>query len=684
MLPLLGAEIPAQPEGGVSSPKSVKQLVCRSSRQSLAGTPRLSADQKVQWLANARRATQELRRIRSGVHRSTFAALNVDGLSKGTPAQSLTVGADDIISKPLKQQQICGPDSEAETSSDISAKDAGEVSIYGLSTAGRCVSLGLESMASVTGDEAPALSEGDEMSQQEMTPAREEKSAEESAGEAAPSLELGDFFKSPKARSWVRKASKASSVASSSEFSEAPAELATEERELHSLPEESAHHPSAEPADSNVVELPALPIAEMRAFLLSHRTLAKATPKSLLGLGLQGAPQQASHAGLSLRRAGRQLSERTPMGEKTPVPERSPMAERSSMMRQTTAPVADPFCMARQVSLPASDPFGFALARQTSAPVPSSFERLRPSPKAYRVSFGGKSRTDELRRAIKGQLNKVCPESVDTIALRISEVEVRSAEELQEVISLVFQKALSEPHYCATYADLVFQIKSAFPEFPCPEGGKPQTFKTLLLDVCQKEFESLPTSLEPSSEDLEQFDAEELECRRKKTKDRLLANMKLIGHLFLRQMLSPRVIGAVIEELTLCHSETADRLPAGHCVECAVELLLSIGHTLEALPVGKTAIASVCGRLLDLKHRNDADGRRVYCKRIQFAIQDLLDVRAAGWAKKVFSGVAKTKEEIRMEQQRDLRAQASGKEVAGGQVIISGQRPGYIEAAQHS
>jgi len=306
---------------------------------------------------------------------------------------------------------------------------------------------------------------------------------------------------------------------------------------------------------------------------------------------------------------------------------------------------------------------------------------LTPSSKAYRVNSGILfPRMEELKRTVQSLLNKICPESVVTISEKIAEIKVNNAEELEHVIGLIFKKALSEPHYSETYADLVFSLKSAFPEFPCPDGGKPLTFKALLLNICQSEFESLPTSLAPTGEELERYDSEELEFRRKKTKDRVLANMRLIGKLFLRQLVSARVISAVIRELTLC--DDADRFPEEHVIECAVELLMSIGHTLESMPAGKQAITQVSGRLLDLKKRKGQDGRGLYCKRIQFAIQDLLDTRSAGWARKVFGGVAKTKEEIRLEQERDLTAQARGKEVESGELIISGQRPVYISAAK--
>jgi len=313
-----------------------------------------------------------------------------------------------------------------------------------------------------------------------------------------------------------------------------------------------------------------------------------------------------------------------------------------------------------------------------SRPPPADAGSLTPSANAYRARGAGArevSRIEELRRSVQASLNKICPESVASIAEKIGEVQVENQDELRHIISLIFKKAVSEPHYIQTYADLVFRLRACYPEFPDKEGGKPITFKALLLNICQDEFDSLPTCMNEKEAGM---DPDQEFIKKKKTKERILANMKFIGHLFLRQMLSARVIGSVIKELTLC--DDADQVPEEHVIECAVELLMSVGHTLEGMPAGKQAMGQVCGRLLDLKGRKTRNGKSIYCKRIQFAIQDLLDARKAGWARKVFGGVAKTKAEIKMEQERDLNSQAYGGEVASGQVVISGQRPEYISA----
>ena len=99
--------------------------------------------------------------------------------------------------------------------------------------------------------------------------------------------------------------------------------------------------------------------------------------------------------------------------------------------------------------------------------------------------------------------------------------------------------------------------------------------------------------------------------------------MKFIGHLFLRHLLSVKVVSSVIQDLL--STEAAYETPHEHKVECVIELVETIGYTLESLPPGQQALAQVCGRLMELqKSKNSKD---TLSKRIQFRIQDVFDMR---------------------------------------------------------
>mmetsp|Transcript_66309 Transcript_66309/g.156093 ORF Transcript_66309/g.156093 Transcript_66309/m.156093 type:complete len:516 (-) Transcript_66309:69-1616(-) len=359
--------------------------------------------------------------------------------------------------------------------------------------------------------------------------------------------------------------------------------------------------------------------------------------------------------------------------ESAPVPVLEPPSRSGLPMRQQSEPVAT------------SSKGNHGMRRQTSAlveraPMKQPAPTLTVSANAWRPAAKKvQSPEEDMKRQVQGLLNKICPENVSSIIEKIAAIEVQDIKQLEAIIELMFKKAITEPHYCETYADMVFSLKAVYPSFPCPDGGKPITFKGLVLNICQNEFEELLASGDLTEEEKAKLDLEDLEYMRKKRKDRMRANMKFIGHLFLRQLLSAKVIGSVMCELVLC--EQVDDLPEEHALECACELLLAIGYTMENMVAGQAALTSVCGRLKDLMKRKTENGKSAYCKRVQFMIQDVLDTRTAGWTKKVFKAAAKTKEEIRQEQEKEITDRAKGKDVTKAECVVTGQRPVYLSQA---
>lgn len=333
-------------------------------------------------------------------------------------------------------------------------------------------------------------------------------------------------------------------------------------------------------------------------------------------------------------------------------------------------PRTDPMARQRSEPAPASPIREKGLKRQTSTREPRSKATPQPSlalptpsANAYRVGSQAQSEMEAMKRQVQSLLNKVCPENMSTIVEKISAVEVHGRAELEAIIELIFKKAVTEPHYSETYADLVFSLKSVFPDFPDAEGGKPVTFRSLVLNICQNEFEELLAASEKAEEGEDQEDA-------KRRKDRMCANMKFVGHLYLRQLLSTKVVGSIICEL-VCFGED-EVSPEEHALECACELLLTAGYTMDTTPAGQTALEMACTKLKELKEKKSANGKGKYCKRIQFMIQDVLETRAKGWTKKVFKATAKTKDEL-----RETHERASGQH-AVAEHIVTGKRPVYL------
>jgi hypothetical protein len=306
-----------------------------------------------------------------------------------------------------------------------------------------------------------------------------------------------------------------------------------------------------------------------------------------------------------------------------------------------------------------------------------SLKDLGSTGKGYKITEAS-SRTEDIERKVKSLLNKICPENMKTIVERLAQVDLHKAEELQHVITIILNKALAEPHYCETYADMVFALRTRYPEFPPEhEGEKAHTFTRVLLNTCQTEFENLPTSFEPTDEERQKYSADELRLDISQRKAKMLANMKFIGNLFLRQLLAVKVIGQVVHDLI----GIKDQHPEEHMIECVCELLQAIGYSLDNTQHGKMLVTQFSHRLLDLKKVVDpATGRQVFSKRIQFQIQDLIDLRNNNWHKKLFKEQAKTKDEVRKDAQKEAR-QSTAKNVSDVMFStqVAGMRPSYID-----
>jgi len=291
---------------------------------------------------------------------------------------------------------------------------------------------------------------------------------------------------------------------------------------------------------------------------------------------------------------------------------------------------------------------------------------------------------EELQRAIQSHLNKICPDNISTITSKIAMIRPNSAQELEVIAQLIFEKAVVEPHYCPTYAELIFNLCSAFSEFLSNDGSKSITFRSSIIDICQNEYEHVlastmrcgRTERNAASDDGD----DEFKLASTQKKGRMLANMTLIGHLFLRQMLPARIISSMLQELVLGNGEEENSTPEEHSIECACVLLMSTGCTLDSKSSGRKSIQLVCDRMWELSSHTASKGKEVYSKRVRFVIQDVLDTRLAGWTKKSFKSIAKTKDEVRQDQKQELNAKVKRGAPPMVEQVVAGQRPVGVAA----
>jgi hypothetical protein len=142
--------------------------------------------------------------------------------------------------------------------------------------------------------------------------------------------------------------------------------------------------------------------------------------------------------------------------------------------------------------------------------------------------------------------------------------------------------------------------------------------------------------------------------------------MQFLGHLFLRRLLPAKILYWIVETLT--NARAGATTPQEHFVESACELLTTVGYTLETTQTGKSIMEETCARLTRL--RNSAcseDGSRVFSKRLQFRIDDLLELRQHRWYKKSYREKARTLEEVRKESSGGFLGQVFATTKAGAQ-----------------
>jgi translation initiation factor 4G len=136
-----------------------------------------------------------------------------------------------------------------------------------------------------------------------------------------------------------------------------------------------------------------------------------------------------------------------------------------------------------------------------------------------------------------------------------------------------------------------------------------QTFKRILLNRCQEEFETKPSISETLSE-------EERIMQDFKNRKRTLGNIKFIGELFKIKMLPEKIMHNCIQQL-LNDPEPAD-------IEAACKLMETIGKDLDH-ERGRAYMDQYFQRMRELSNDNN------YELRIRFMIKDVLELRENRW-----------------------------------------------------
>ncbi|XP_010431691.1 PREDICTED: eukaryotic translation initiation factor-like, partial [Camelina sativa] len=201
---------------------------------------------------------------------------------------------------------------------------------------------------------------------------------------------------------------------------------------------------------------------------------------------------------------------------------------------------------------------------------------------------------------------------------------------LKRVTTLIFDKAVLEPTFCAMYAQLCYDIHDRLPKFPPEPIGSDDdeiTFMRVLLNTIQMLFDGTD---ELSDEIRKMNAADQKKDKEMLLKLRTLGNLRLVGELFLKQTIPEKIVLHFFQEL-LSHDEKT--YPSEEKLEAVCVFLKTIGKKLD----GSKLVDSFLG--FSSKQYSDYFFRRLkslsshpqLSRRIKFLVRDIFDLRSNNW-----------------------------------------------------
>lgn len=225
------------------------------------------------------------------------------------------------------------------------------------------------------------------------------------------------------------------------------------------------------------------------------------------------------------------------------------------------------------------------------------------------------------QRQLKGILNKLTPQNFEKLFQQVKQVNIDNGVTLSGVISQIFDKALTEPTFCEMYADFCFHLATDLPEL-IVENDK-ITFKRLLLNKCQEEFERGEREEEEANKADEEGEAkltgEEREEKRLQARRRMLGNIRLIGELYKKKMLTERIMHECINKLLGQYQN-----PDEENIEALCKLMSTIGEMIDH-PKAKDHMDAYFDIMTQLSNNMKLSSR------VRFMLKDAIDLRKNKW-----------------------------------------------------
>lgn len=248
-------------------------------------------------------------------------------------------------------------------------------------------------------------------------------------------------------------------------------------------------------------------------------------------------------------------------------------------------------------------------------------------------------KTAELLKQFRSILNKLTPENFSKLMEKLKILKIDTVDRLDNCISLVFEKAITESNYASSYALLCKEVSDVFivpldPNNPSNEQQK-AVFKKRLITQCQREFEksrdnklfkNTQARLKEIEEETDPVKKEEMKAEfdfeSTKLRKRAVGTVHFIGELYKIEMLTSKIMRSCIQHLldpSICSEET---------LECLCKLLNTVGKRLEKLDKNKIDLSDYFVNLEKLADKNNPIN---ISSRIRFMIQDVIECRLNNW-----------------------------------------------------
>ncbi|KAK8965697.1 Eukaryotic translation initiation factor 4G [Platanthera guangdongensis] len=288
---------------------------------------------------------------------------------------------------------------------------------------------------------------------------------------------------------------------------------------------------------------------------------------------------------------------------------------------------------------------------------------------ANRYEIGRVSDEEEQKqRRLKAILNKLTPQNFEKLFTQVKEVNIDNTVTLTGVISQIFDKALMEPTFCEMYADFCHHLAVDLPDFT--EDNQKITFRRLLLNKCQEEFER------GEREEAEAEHAEEVggtcqseaerEASRIQTRRRMLGNIRLIGELYKKKMLTARIMHECIRKL-LGQFQNPDE----ENIEALCKLMSTIGEMID----DQQSKESMDAYFIMMEKLSKIPS---LSSRVRFMLKDTIDLRKNRWQQRRKVEGPKKIEDVHRDAAQERHAQerqAQTSRSSRGPVISSKRGP---------